>query len=82
MFYIFKFVVPSIEILFYIIVVVSMMIIIIVIVVVMIIIHYCCCCCYYYYYYYYYSRKLGQTCLSDSSNVGQNIVYKQSINKL
>jgi hypothetical protein len=69
MFYIYEFVIPSIEIISSIIVVVSMIIIIIIIIVVMIIIVM-------------FQVNLGPICLSNLSNVSQKIIYKQSINKL
>jgi hypothetical protein len=69
MFYIYEFVIPSIEIISSIIVVVSMIIIIIIIIIVMIIIVM-------------FQVNLGPICLSNLSNVSQKIIYKQSINKL
>jgi hypothetical protein len=69
MFYVYKFVIPSIEILSpiisMIIVVVVVVVRMIIIVVVMII-----------------QVNLGQTCLLDPSKVGQKIIYKRSINNL
>jgi hypothetical protein len=68
MFYVYEFVIPSIEIISSIIVVVSMIIIIIVVVVMIIIVMF--------------QVNLGPICLSNLSNVSQKIIYKQSINKL
>jgi hypothetical protein len=68
MFYVYEFVIPSIEIISSIIVVVSMIIIIIIIVVMIIIVMF--------------QVNLGPICLSNLSNVSQKIIYKQSINKL
>jgi hypothetical protein len=68
MFYVYKFVIPSIEILSPIIsmiIVVVVVVRMIIIVVVMII-----------------QVNLGQTCLLDPSKVGQKIIYKRSINNL
>jgi len=71
MFYVYKFVIPSIEILspiismIIVVVVVVVVVRMIIIVVVMII-----------------QVNLGQTCLLDPSNVGQKIIYKRSINNL
>jgi len=70
MFYVYEFVIPSIEILSSIIVVVSMIIIIIIVVVVVMIIIVK------------FQVNLGPICLSNPSNVSQKIIYKQSINKL
>jgi len=68
MFYVYEFVIPSIEIISSIIVVVSMIIIIIIIIVMIIIVMF--------------QVNLGPICLSNLSNVSQKIIYKQSINKL
>ena len=68
MFYVYEFVIPSIEIISSIIVVVSMIIIIIIVVVMIIIVMF--------------QVNLGPICLSNLSNVSQKIIYKQSINKL
>jgi hypothetical protein len=68
MFYVYEFVIPSIEIISSIIVVVSMIIIIIIIVIMIIIVMF--------------QVNLGPICLSNLSNVSQKIIYKQSINKL
>jgi len=68
MFYVYEFVIPSIEIISSIIVVVSMIIIIIIIVVMIIIVMF--------------QVNLGPIYLSNLSNVSQKIIYKQSINKL
>jgi hypothetical protein len=68
MFYVYEFVIPSIEIISSIIVVVSIIIIIIIIVVMIIIVMF--------------QVNLGPICLSNLSNVSQKIIYKQSINKL
>jgi hypothetical protein len=68
MFYVYEFVIPSIEIISSIIVVVSMIIIIVVVVVMIIIVMF--------------QVNLGPICLSNLSNVSQKIIYKQSINKL
>jgi hypothetical protein len=68
MFYVYEFVIPSIEIISSIIVVVSMIIIIVVVVVMIIIVMF--------------QVNLGPICLSNLSYVSQKIIYKQSINKL
>ena len=68
MFYVYEFVIPSIEIISSIIVVVSMIIIIIIVVVMIIIVMF--------------QVNLGPICLSNLSNVSQKIIYKQNINKL
>jgi len=68
MFYVYEFVIPSIEIISSIIVVVSIIIIIIIIVVMIIIVMF--------------QVNLGPICLSNLSNVSQKIIYKQNINKL
>ena len=73
MFYVYEFVIPSIEIISSIIVVVSMIIIIIIIVVVMIIIVIVIVM---------FQVNLGLIYLSNLSNVSQKIIYRQSINKL
>jgi hypothetical protein len=67
MFYVYEFVIPSIEIISSIIVVVSMIIIIIIVVMIIIVM---------------FQVNLGPICLSNLSNVSQKIIYKQSINKL
>jgi hypothetical protein len=72
MFYVYEFVIPSIEIISSIIIVVSMIIIIIVVVVMIIIVIVIVM----------FQVNLGPICLSNLSNVSQKIIYKQSINKL
>jgi hypothetical protein len=69
MFYVYKFVILSIEILSSIIVVVSMIIIIVVMIIIVIVIVM-------------FQVNLGPICLSNPSNVSQKIIYRQSINKL
>ena len=71
MFYVYEFVIPSIEIISSIIVVVSMIIIIIIIIIVVVMIIIVM-----------FQVNLGPICLSNLSNVSQKIIYKQSINKL